>query len=237
MMRSMSRLVVAAAVCAAGVASAETVRFSFSGTITNIFGNAPVPAGVVIGATWTASYEFDTAAVDTTSATNLGTYECAQWQIVLGSYELHGVPGSISVLNNGIAGDTYSVTTTHDVAHTQIGLTDFQEAAFPNDGLPSNLVASQFEATGFSLHVMMGATYWQAEGTLTEFSSEVLASCNADYNQDGGADTADILDLANDIASGQQRFPPSTPDFNQDGGADVADVIDIANTVASSACP
>lgn len=196
MMRSMSRLVLAAAVCAAGVASAETVRFSFSGTITNIFGNAPVPAGVVIGATWTASYEFDTAAVD-----------------------------------------TYSVTTTHDVAHTQIGLTDFQEAAFPNDGLPSNLVASQFEAIGFSLHVMMGATYWQAEGTLTEFSSEVLASCNADYNQDGGADTADILDLANDIASAQQSFPPSTPDFNQDGGADVADVIDIANTVASGACP
>lgn len=61
--------------------------------------------------------------------------------------------------------------------------------------------------------------------------------CNPDYNQDGGADTSDIIDLANDIASGQQSFPPSNPDFNGDGGADTTDIIQLADVVAGSPCP
>lgn len=64
-----------------------------------------------------------------------------------------------------------------------------------------------------------------------------LAGCVTDYNQDGGGDTSDIIDLANDIASGTQSFPGSNPDFNQDGGADTSDVIDLANTIAGGPCP
>lgn len=55
----------------------------------------------------------------------------------------------------------------------------------------------------------------------------------ADYNQDGGADTSDILDLASDIASGAQSYPPNSPDFNQDGGADTSDILDLAEVVAA----
>lgn len=62
-------------------------------------------------------------------------------------------------------------------------------------------------------------------------------SCSTDYNQDGGGDTSDVIDLANDIASGVQSFPPSNPDFNLDGGADTSDVIDLANVVAGGSCP
>lgn len=62
-------------------------------------------------------------------------------------------------------------------------------------------------------------------------------ACNADYNQDGGADTTDVIDLAQDIASGEMRFPPNTTDFNNDGGGDTTDVLDLANTVAGGGCP
>ncbi len=61
--------------------------------------------------------------------------------------------------------------------------------------------------------------------------------CNADYNQDGGADTSDVIDLANDIASGTESFPPNSPDFNNDGSADLTDVLDLANVVAGGNCP
>lgn len=65
----------------------------------------------------------------------------------------------------------------------------------------------------------------------------VGTACNTDYNQDGGGDTSDVLDLANDIASGTNSFPPNSPDFNQDGGADTSDVIAIADSIASGECP
>ncbi len=57
-----------------------------------------------------------------------------------------------------------------------------------------------------------------------------------DYNQDGGADTSDVLDLANDIASGTESFPGSCSDYNQDGGADTSDVLDLANDIAAGTC-
>lgn len=57
-----------------------------------------------------------------------------------------------------------------------------------------------------------------------------------DYNQDGGADTSDVIDLANDIASGVNSFPPNSPDVNNDGGADTSDVIDLANAIAAGLC-
>lgn len=63
------------------------------------------------------------------------------------------------------------------------------------------------------------------------------SSCNPDYNQDGGGDNADVFDLANDIASGTQSFPPNSPDFNNDGGGDLSDIFDLANVVAGGDCP
>lgn len=77
-----------------------------------------------------------------------------------------------------------------------------------------------------------------ATGTDTvNITVEPGAACNPDYNQDGSADTSDVLDLANDIASGLESFPGSSPDFNNDGSIDSSDVLDLANTIASGNCP
>ncbi len=63
------------------------------------------------------------------------------------------------------------------------------------------------------------------------------AACNPDYNQDGSADNSDVVDLANDVASGTQSFPGSDPDFNADGAVDFSDVIDLVNVIAGGNCP
>lgn len=73
-------------------------------------------------------------------------------------------------------------------------------------------------------------------GGAASWTFSVLPACTTDYNQDGGGDTSDVIDLANDIASGTLTFPGSEPDFNQDGGADTSDVIDMANAIASGSC-
>lgn len=60
--------------------------------------------------------------------------------------------------------------------------------------------------------------------------------CRSDYNQDGARDLSDVLDLADDIASGTVSFPPSSPDINADGSADMSDVFDLVSLVSSGAC-
>lgn len=77
-------------------------------------------------------------------------------------------------------------------------------------------------------------------GTATDADGDGVidaCDCDADYNADGGADTTDVLDLANDIATGMQSFPPRDADFNLDGGADTTDVLDMANRIAGAECP
>lgn len=82
-----------------------------------------------------------------------------------------------------------------------------------------------------------GATDTNLGQALVRISTSQGVVVTCDYNADGGADTADVLALADDIAAGLQSFPPNTPDFNQDGGADTADVLDMANAIASGTCP
>lgn len=77
------------------------------------------------------------------------------------------------------------------------------------------------------------------EAALDEFRIYQLACtppCITDYNQDGAADLSDVIDLANDIASGTESFPPNTSDFNGDGSSDTGDVIDLVNAIASGGC-
>ncbi len=80
-----------------------------------------------------------------------------------------------------------------------------------------------------------GTIYWD-DITYTQLPAGGGCSPTCDYNQDGGADTSDVIDLANDIASGTESFPGSCADYNQDGGADTTDVIDLANDIASGNC-
>lgn len=87
-------------------------------------------------------------------------------------------------------------------------------------------------------HGLSYAIDYDANGAILRIlGCSPCTACDADYNQDGSADFSDLLDISNDIATGQQSFPPSDPDFNQDGSADLSDVIDIANVIAGGPCP
>lgn len=66
-------------------------------------------------------------------------------------------------------------------------------------------------------------------------SSCCIVTC--DINEDGGADTSDVLDLADVIAGGTPDFPTSCRDFNQDGSGDTNDVIDLTDAIATGTCP
>lgn len=78
-----------------------------------------------------------------------------------------------------------------------------------------------------------------ARGSAVLRIASTPAGCSAtcDYNQDGGADNGDVIELTNDIASGTTTYPQSCKDFNQDGAEDTGDVIDLVNAIASGTCP
>ncbi len=93
-------------------------------------------------------------------------------------------------------------------------------------------------ATGQSYTIRVGgANGAQGTGQLVLTCTPAGCSVTCDYNQDGGADFSDVLELADAIASGTDPYPGSCKDYNQDGGEDTGDVIDIANAIASSTCP
>lgn len=66
---------------------------------------------------------------------------------------------------------------------------------------------------------------------------ECECTVTCDFNQDGGGDTTDVIEMADAVAAGTDPYPLSCKDFNQDGGADTSDVIDIADAIASGTCP
>lgn len=76
-----------------------------------------------------------------------------------------------------------------------------------------------------------------SSASLPAFISVFGCPCDPDYNSDGAGDIIDILNLANDIASGTQSFPPSITDFNNDGSSDTADILDLVNVITGGDCP
>lgn len=133
--------------------------------------------------------------------------------------------GTVSV--NG-ATATISAQLNIDQSQTEPGPTVLDPVPFVEPLCSGNLL----------VHITLARTETDVTANTTLVASgDLIPSCSTDYNLDGGGDTADVLDLANDIASGTQSFPPSQPDFNQDGGADLADVLDLANVVAGGECP
>lgn len=73
-------------------------------------------------------------------------------------------------------------------------------------------------------------------GTVTSSGSLLSIGATCDYNGDGGADTSDVIELADAIASGTDPNP-GCKDFNGDGGADTSDVLDMADAIAAGNCP
>lgn len=76
-------------------------------------------------------------------------------------------------------------------------------------------------------------------GSLPDDAGSTPGQCvvTCDVNFDGGADTTDVIELADAIASGVTVNFGTCLDFNQDGGADTSDVVELADAIASGSCP
>lgn len=115
------------------------------------------------------------------------------------------------------------------------------------DGLVTDITNQSATTLGLDLaddgFVFIGVTLADLAGlnprqAIIRLSVPVFGcSVTCDFNQDGGGDTSDVIDLADAIAAGTDPYPASCKDFNQDGGADTSDVIDMADAVASGTCP
>lgn len=132
-------------------------------------------------------------------------------------------------------------------------ISDGPGGASPGGGFvsgASGVLASPTEATPIILTIMgaqasdSGAFRVVLENACGSTESDAAmvtitggAACDPDYNQDGGPDLSDVFDLAWDVTSGTESFPPNSPDFNKDGSADLSDIFDLASVVSGGACP
>ncbi len=212
------KLALCALLVAASAASADIVRFTFTGTFTMDVG--PIAAPIAVGSPYTFVYDFDTTTPDLDPSPNFGDYAGAIKAATVTStgFQFSAAPGNISVLNDGFAGDTYSAGIADAVRWANIGMTDFSSGAFQGDPLPDNLVLSQFNVRQFSLHQDVGPAYWEVRGTVTTFSRVVLPACYADCNGDS------VLNIA-DFGCFQTKFALQDPyaDCNMDGLLNIAD--------------
>ncbi len=177
----------------------------------------PNPPGTSSVSMCAGSYDDGSGPRLVTAAINFTTHPRGGWLFSWDGAAWNMLPGG--VYTNGAGGYPDTVSTFDDGAGPALYVT----GRFA--GIAGNIISPH----------AVSAT---ASGNIARYGCiATTPACNADYNQDGSADTSDVLDLANDIASGLESFPPSSPDFNQDGSADTGDVLDLANVVAGGNCP
>lgn len=76
-------------------------------------------------------------------------------------------------------------------------------------------------------------TYNEGAGVGSVLVVNIQSPSGCDLNQDGIADGADLLELADRVSSGGGYCT----DINNDGGADIADIIELAGLLSSGTCP
>jgi hypothetical protein len=175
-----SALVVLAGVVASAPATGDVIEFTFTGVIDSTGGSAPAP--FVVGDAFTFVYRFDSGAADSDGAPNVGLFVGALEHpaLTVGAWTAPSLgPGDIGVLDNGFAGDSYSGSIQTPLAFAQVGLTDFDGAAFVGDELPPDLNLGDWEIRNFALEVLVGPAYWNASGTVTGFASRVVPAPGA----------------------------------------------------------
>lgn len=156
-------------------ARAEVIEFTFRGRIDAIGGAVPAP--VQIGDDYEFRYRFDSNAIDTDAAPNVGNYEGAIFRswVTIGSYSIQqNFPADIFVLNDGFAGDSYSANVFGPLTSTILNMTNLGGAAFNSDALPGDLVLSQWQIRSFSFQQDVGPAFWSAEGSVTDFESRIV---------------------------------------------------------------
>ncbi|MFM9995064.1 MAG: hypothetical protein ACKVU4_04600 [Phycisphaerales bacterium] len=183
--------VLLAAVCG-GAAHADIIRFKFAGTIDEISG--PVIAPIQVGDSFTFAYNFDTTTPDSDPAPNFGQYNgtIILFEGEAGSFTFKLQSGDISVLDNGFAGDTYHAQAQGPINLYTLNLGDFGFGALTGDELPDDLPFALFDNKRFTIRGDVGPTFWEAGGTVVDFSRTVISSCYPDCNDSGNLTVADF---------------------------------------------
>ena len=152
-------------------ARADIIEFTFGGNIRMVTGPSPVS----VGDSFAFSYIFDSETMDIDPAPNFGLYPAiSQADVVAGSFMHSASQGDISVLDNGIAGDSYQGIFNDPLVVAGANLGQIVGAVFMNDSLPDDLDLNAFDIRDFFLQVEVGPAVWEARGRIETFRRRVI---------------------------------------------------------------
>lgn len=162
-----------------GVASANPITFTFSGSVTqtNFDPNDPFFGAVAFGSLFSGDYTFDPAAPDGNASGSGGSYNAAGapfgWNLLLGGRNFSNDLLNIGVANNfGTGADQYTVT---GGLGTDLVLALFFEdgtgTVFAGDALPLALSLSSFGFNSFVLSGLLDGNQIEIQGSITALQS------------------------------------------------------------------
>lgn len=161
-------------------APGEVIEFTFTGQMDSLGGSVAAP--VEVGDAFAFVYRFDSGAVDSDGAPNVGLFVGAldQPTLDIGVWSAPGLSGGdIGVLDNGFAGDGYSAIVQHPLIYAAVSMTNFGGDAFDSDALPLDLDLADWSLPNFAVEVLVGPAYWNGAGTITGFSRRVVPAPGA----------------------------------------------------------
>lgn len=154
-------------------AIADIIRFEFFGTISTVQGSAPAP--VSVGDPFRFTYVFDSDTMDTDPSPNFGLYPAISEAIAqVGMFSHSASFGEISVLDNGIAGDTYHASFTDPLVLAGVNLGQLGGSVFMSDELPDDLDLSVFDFRDFFVEQQVGPASWEARGSIDRFRRTIV---------------------------------------------------------------
>ncbi len=211
----MKHLVACCVLGSAALAQASVVRFTFTGTVTEV--SSPVVVPVKVGNPFTVSYTFETTTPDVEPDPNFGTYLGALISVEgqIGSLPIVFSLGNIEIRNDSALGDVYIAETGAATSELLVYLNDWESGAFQNDDLAETLEIPLFESRSIAYRKFLSATSETLiSGTITGFSTGCYPDCTGDK----------ALTIA-DFACFQTAFVAGDPyaDCNNTGGLTIAD--------------
>ncbi len=211
----MKHLVACCVLGSAALADASVIRFTFTGTVTEV--SSPVSVPVKVGNPFTVSYTFETTTPDVEPDPNFGTYLGALINVEgqIGSLPIVFSLGNIEIRNDSALGDVYVAEAGAATSELVVYLADWESGAFQSDDLPETLELAVYEWHSIAFTKFLSATSQTLiGGTITGFSTGCYPDCTED----------EVLTIA-DFACFQTAFVAGDPyaDCNNTGGLTIAD--------------
>jgi len=167
-------------------AGAFEVTFTLTGTVDQVTGDA-LDGSIVAGTAFTATYVFESTALDIASAPEVGNYLFTvppnSFSLTIGNYFLRAVSGgSLAAIVTNADQDVFTFSATGDESNLpgitngfNLTLTDTTGLALTSDALPLAPVLSAFDEPRFVLSgVLPGGSAYSAIGTITSLASTAV---------------------------------------------------------------